>query len=258
VHGAPGAIDADANGSSYNFNALWNKYSSQLVFINNLLDAGALVLIMGCNVASSDVGAAFLTQLSSQVFKSHKVVGFKTVGVTLRQFRQGEQCSEPGMRDTPYDNPSNPLPVGTPGLDFEREKELLSLPWASETSPHVKIAQNGAIIFGAEPAVPTTDYSADAYLPGTWSVESGAWKGYYIFAKRLDCYWMDAAGTIRHHGQWYFPPGTGSVAWRFDEEGPDWNSRPEYEVLLPLQTIVPGNKTLKAAPYGSFRMIKQF
>jgi hypothetical protein len=51
---------------------------------------------------------------------------------------------------------------------------------------------------------------------------------------------------------------TGSVAWRFDEEAPNWMSRPEYEVLLPLKTIVKGNKTLKGAPYGSFTMVKQY
>jgi hypothetical protein len=256
VHGNPGVIDANSSGTSYGFWDLWNKYSSQIVFIRIQLAPLAPVLIMGCQVAAGDIGAQFLCDMSKTAFPGHKVVGFTTIGETLRQFRAGEQCSEPGMRDTPYDTPSE----GIPELKLAREKEVFTLPWASETSPHAKIALDGVIIGGAEPPVPATDYGADTYLPGTWGVVSGPWKGEYGFARpnprERKCWWREYDSGILHYGNWFYPEGGGTVAWQFDEEGRDWNSRPLYEVPVPLSSFVRGNKTLRGTPYGSFTMSK--
>jgi hypothetical protein len=252
LHGSPGRIDVDSVGTeagSYDFKRLWERKSSQLLQINGLLGSGAVVLIMGCNSARGEEGAALLKQLSSEVFKNHKVVGFTTVGMTLRQFRHGEFCSEPGMRDSDYENSS----VDMPRLQEQREKEVLALPWASETSPHAKIALNGVIISGAEPPVPTTDYNPDVYLPGTWSVEIGPWKGYFVFSNKRTVFWMEETLGFRHPGKWSVYDG--GLYWSFDDDPRDWKR--DWEVILPLKSSVSGNVTIKGVPHGFFKMLKQ-
>jgi hypothetical protein len=252
VHGSPGKFDADSVGTeagSYDFKRLWQRYSSQLLQINGLLGSGAVVLIMGCNAARGEEGAALLKELSSEVFKNHKVVGFTTVGVTLRQYRHGEYCSDPGMRDSDYDNSS----VNMPSLQEQREEKVLTLPWASENSPHAKIALNGAIIHGEEPPPPTADYNPDVYLPGTWRVEIGPWKGYFVFSKQRGVFWTDETPAFRHPGKWRVYDG--GLYWSFDDDPRDWKR--DWEVILPLKSSVSGNVTIKRAPHGFFKMFKQ-
>ena len=248
VHGDPGKIDADGTGAVYDFDALWRKYSSAIRTINNALSPGASVLIMGCNVARGDAGAKFLMDASSTAFPGHQVVGFTTIGETMRQFRSGGQCSEPGMRDTPYESPSE----GSSAMKAEREKELLTLPWASETSPHAKIALNGKIIKGAEQSVAAVDYSVDKYLPGSWSVAIGGWNGYFVFGANHTVYWT-AAGTGRHGGKW---SAVGNrVTWSFDDDAKDFKR--DFQVATPLKTTIDGTVTIKSRNSGFFVMSKQ-
>src|SRR5216683_265918 len=248
VHGSPGAIDADSTSKMYNFTQLWNRYSSQLVFINHMLVAGAPVLIMGCQVAAGDDGAAFLSDMSQHAFPGHKVVGFTTIGESLRQYRRGEYCTEAGMRDTPYDTPSE----GKPLIKAQREKEVLTLPWASETSPHAKVALAGKIIAGAEQPVAPVDTSFESYLPGTWSVTIGSWNGYFVFKRDRTVFWTDDSQRP-HKGQW----GTmaGSIDWSFSDDPPGWIRN--FEVLTPLKSNLNGTITINDNPHGFFTMSKQ-
>jgi hypothetical protein len=253
LHGSPGKIDALSGGteaSMFDFTQLWNRYSSPLVFINRLLAAGAPVLIMGCNVAKGKEGEEFLSELSARAFKGHKVVGFSTIGETLGQFRSGGSCTEPGMRDSPYDNSS----AGQPTVQAQREKEYLSLPWANETSPHAKVALDGKIISGAETPPPATNYSFDSYLPGTWSVSIGDWQGYFVFQADGNSFWIDQANPGRRHaGKWYTMAG--SVDWSFSDDAPGWKRT--FEVLTPLKSTLNGNITIDGRPHGFFTMSKQ-
>jgi len=253
LHGSPGEIDADSvgtGGAMYDFKKLWNRYSSQLVSINQMLAPGATVLIMGCNVAKGDEGAAFLTALSKDAFPNHKVVGFTTIGETLGQFRRGEYCTEPGMRDTPYDNPSE----GQLLVKAQREKEYLKLPWASEFSPHTKVALNAKIIAGAEPSVPPLDYSFQNYLPGTWSVTIGPWDGYFVFQSGGTIYWTDKIPSRRHQGMWWTMAG--SIDWSFSDDAHGWKRT--FEILTPLKSTVNGKITIDGREHGFFTMSKQY
>lgn len=251
VHGSPGKIDADSVGTvadSYDFPSLVKRYGTSLTAINNLLAAGAPVLIMGCNVAKGDVGASFISDMSKTAFPGHKVVAFTTIGETLRQYRSGGGCSEPGMRDTPYDNDSE----GMPKVQEEREKEVLTLPWASENSPHAKVALNGQIIAGAEQSTPSTDMSPQAYLPGTWNVTIGGWNGYFIFTRDGTAYWTNAEGGSRHKGTWITTAG--AVDWSFADDPDGWVRT--FEVLTPLKTNLNGTVTVRGVPHGTFAMSK--
>ena len=252
LHGMPGKIDADSVGtepSMFDFASLQSRYSSQLVAINSMLSNDAPVLIMGCNVAKGVDGDKFLTEMSDKSFKGHKVVGFTTIGETLRQFRSGGFCSEPGMRDSPYDNPS----AGMPKIQAEREKEVLNLPWASETSPHAKVALNGKIVSGAETPVAATNYSTQSYLPGTWSVKIGNWEGYFMFKADGTAEWTEIVATRRHQGKWKVS-GV-SVEWSFSDDTPGWTRT--FAVTTPLKSNLDGKITINGNPHGFFQMFKQ-
>jgi hypothetical protein len=91
LHGAPGKIDANGTAGQekdfYDSTKLFNEYKVQLESINAVLDAGAVVLIMGCMVGRGKLGEDFLSELSRWAFRGHKVVGFWGIGETLRQAR---------------------------------------------------------------------------------------------------------------------------------------------------------------------------
>lgn len=252
LHGMPGKIDADSKGTEagmYDFDQLWNRYSSPLTLINLMLSSGAAVLIMGCNVAKGDEGAAFISALSKTAFPDHNVVGFTTIGETLRQFRSGDSCTEPGMRDTNYDNPSQGMP-----FQNERESEVLTLPWASESSPHSKIALNGKIVVDKDLKVAPVDYFFQAYLPGTWMATIGSWSGYFVFHKDGTIFWSELDSSQRHNGKWWTMAG--SVEWSFSDDNPGWKRN--FQVLTPLKTALNGNIIIKGVNHGSFSMSKQF
>lgn len=259
VHGSPGEIDADGNKSAYGFDRLWDRYSSQLVFMNVLLNAGAPVLIMGCNVAKGIVGATFLMDLSRKAFPARDVTAFTTVGETLRQFRRGEGCTEPGMRDTPYENNS----FGMPEVQKAREKEVLTLPWASEYSPHALVARDGKLVkLGGKTlsederqtllTPPQSDFSMDNYLPGTWNASAGCWKGYFVFKKDKSAYWMTELQGPIHRGKWWTSPG--SIVWEFEDDPRGWKRR--IEMYTPLKSTMTASVTINGKNHGAFSMSK--
>jgi hypothetical protein len=186
--------------------------------------------------------------MSKTAFPGHKVVGFKTIGETLRQYRRGESCTEPGMRDTPYDTPSE----GFPEIKAQREKDVLTLPWASEDSPNAKVALNGTITKGAEQPVAQTDLSFQSYLPGTWNVTIGSWNGYFVFSSNNTVYWFTDESRVPHYGKW----GTmaGSIDWSFSDDPPGWVR--DFQVLTPLKSSLNGTITIKGVPHGFFTMSK--
>jgi hypothetical protein len=249
LHGSPGAVDADSNNQLYHFDDLIQTYRSQLESMNGMLEGGAAFLIMGCNVAAGPAGDSFLTQLSGK-FPGHRVVGITTIGETMRQTRSGGGCSEAGMKDTPYDSPS----TGMPTVKDDREKEFLTLPWASEDSPHAKVALNGKIIrTPPEAPVTKTDYSVTTYLPGTWSATIGGWNGYFVFEAGETVSWFDES-MRRHPGTWWV--AADSVQWSFDDEDPNWR-RIFTVASTGLKTTVIGAITIKGVSHGAFTLSKQ-
>jgi Domain of unknown function (DUF4347) len=248
VHGLPGEIDIDGDGKSWDFNKLWTTYSSQLVHLRMQMSGSAIVLIMGCQVAAGDKGATFLKDMSKKAFPGLKVVGFTTIGETMKQYRNGGSCTEPGMRDTTYDTPSE----GMPAVKLAREKEVLLLPWASENSPHAKVAFNGEIVSGAETPVAQTDTSLDAYLPGSWLAAIGPWSGYFVFGKDRSVFWMDDS-MRRHYGRWYAMDG--GLYWSFSDDPKGWVRT--FEAILPMAATMSGNITVGGRASGLFTMSKQ-
>jgi len=217
--------------------------------IRGFLSPSATVLLMACNCGAGDAGTDFLKQLSL-IFSGCTVVGFKTVGFQFSQYRRGESCANPGLRDTDEDHPAVDERMETQRYG---EGKYLLLPWASETSPHAKVARNGAIVAGADPATAPTDLSPDAYLPGTWSVTIGDWRGYFLFGRSHDVIWQDEIPTRRHPGRWWWRDG--SVYWSFDDDTPGWQR--VFEVAGPLASTVKGNATIKGVSHGFFTMSKQ-
>jgi hypothetical protein len=249
VHGAPGAIVADSDNKTFTFEDLWQKYRSQLDSINKMLEGGASLLIMGCNVGAGSAGDSFLIHLSEK-FPGHKVAGVTTIGETMRQTRSAGGCSEPGMKDSPYDSPSTNMP----NLQNEREKEFLTLPWASEDSPHAKVALNGAIIRRPpEAVIATTNYSVVTYLPGTWTATIGDWNGYFVFEAGETCYWFDEK-MQKHSGTWWV--SSDSVQWSFDDDAPGWK-RVFTVNATGLKTTLNGAATIKGISHGVFVISKQ-
>ncbi|HEY3743010.1 MAG TPA: DUF4347 domain-containing protein [Bryobacteraceae bacterium] len=248
LHGAPGVIDALSDGSGMDFAKLWARFSNELTSINQKLSAGAIVLIMGCNVALGKEGDNFLTQLSDKAFRGHKVVGFTTIGETMRQYRRGESCSEAGMRDSPYGSPSENQPT----VQAEREKEVLTLPWASESSPHAKIALDRKIVLTHETPIPSQDYSPNNYLPGTWSVSIGSWQGYFIFTGDSHVKWSAQTKT-NGGGNW--SADSNGVTWTFVDDDPKFTRT--FRVTVRLQTTVNGDITISGRNSGFFTMSKQ-
>lgn len=250
LHGAPGKIDANSLGTEdgmLDFTRLVPRYFSPLCLINRTLSSGAIVLFMGCNVGKGDEGSEFLMRVSDQVFNGHKVVGFTTIGETMKQYRSGKGCTEPGMRDTPYDNPSQ----GMPTVKLDREQEALTLPWASEESPHAKVALNGKIIKAPTEASPSADYSPDAYLPGTWTVTIGSWNGYFVFQRDHTVYWTDETPTTTHPGKWFLYDG--GIEWSFSDDSPQFRRR--FTVAANSPQPLAGN--IVGGGGGVFKMYKQ-
>jgi hypothetical protein len=261
LHGAPGRIDADSKGTNYDtaydFDKLWKVYRQQMQQINGALEGNAMVLIMGCNVAAGDEGKQFLEKLSSQAFPNHPVVGFTTIGITARQYRNGGSCSEPGMRDSPYETPSEYLPEKD---KTEREKEAMTLPWASEQSPHAAVALNGKITRrpAGDAATPQTDYSPENYIVGLWLARIGNWEGHFTFRKDHTCSWKSlapaASGANSDVGTWKVVGGR--VEWQFqNDKKNNYNRQRIFRVEPPMQVNMKG--VIVGEDTGLFDMAKQ-
>jgi hypothetical protein len=125
------------------------NFGKVLDFLNNVMTQDGMVLLQGCLAGKSLGGTSLLNRLSTEL-RPRKIVAFSTVGYqsTEKQKRDGEQCREPGARDTPYFSNSND--------EYNRYfkdgqwNDLNQLPWQSETSTHAKVSQNGTVIRGAE------------------------------------------------------------------------------------------------------------
>ena len=104
----------------------------------------AVILFVGCKAAVGESGTQLLLALS-RLWQNRMVVAFGSLGYVAggETRRRGEQCSEPGMRDTGKMNP------GEAEDDIGMWSDLKKWPWASESSPSAKVALNDRIILGA-------------------------------------------------------------------------------------------------------------
>lgn len=155
AHGESGEISINGNHNPVKLSVLTFPSDPDIVAdlaaIRDVTDPTATILFVGCRAGHSLGGTALLTALSS-FMPGRKIVAFSTIGYSNggAQARHGSGgVTEPGMRDTEYAFPSS----------SEQEegarygpiwKDLNALPWASEFSPHAKVALNGEIIRGAE------------------------------------------------------------------------------------------------------------
>lgn len=247
VHGGPGEIDADGDGQFYDLTKLVNKKSSPLASINLLLEPGATILFMSCNLGAGEAGSIFLADLSKSVFPRKQIVGFTTIGSTMQQFRSGEACTEPGMRDSPYDHSSQ----YDPKEKAAREINNITLPWASEESAHAKVALNGEIIKNRDPVIPVPSNYDN--LLGTWSVEIGDWTGYFVFSDPHKVFWSEKNSSPRHPGKWWSMAG--SFSWSFDDDAYGWKRT--FGVLTPIKSPLKGSITIGYRNSGLFTMYKQ-
>jgi hypothetical protein len=255
-HGAPGFFDLDGSGAVLmtqndrflSVATMGNKYNSYLASIKLQLAADATVLFMGCNLGKGPEGSNFLQTLSETLFRGLLVVAFTTIGVSMRQYRAGESCTNPGMRDTPFDNPA--------GSSVQEDARyaggaLFQLPWASEFSPHAKTARNGVILKNPDPPISV----GWGYIVGTWDVEIGQWQGVFAFqnqpgSSQGTVYWADNSSPRRHTGSWSY--WGGAISWQFDDDpAPPWKRT--FEVIPPLMSIVNGS----VRPSGFFKMRKR-
>lgn len=267
LHGAPGRIDADSLGpnydTAYDWDRLWKTYQSPLQEINQAIASGAMVLIMGCNVAAGDVGKQFLKNLSTKVFPEHEVVGFSMVGVTAKQYRAGGKCSEPGMRDSNFERTPPDLP---PKEQADRENQYLTLQWASHESPHACVVRNGTITkLPAHEVNIQTDYSLEQYLVGSWLAETvgdnptDRWQGYFVFRADKTCAWQ----TITHVTRGNATGDTGTwkvignkVEWQYTNDRKNNNGRQRiFRLEGPMKTNM--TCAVEGGDSGVFSMTKQ-
>jgi hypothetical protein len=196
------------------------QFQARLMPIAACVEPGAVVLLMGCLAGGGAAGTELLKLLSRSVFPGRKVVAFTTVGVAIRQYRRGEGCSNPGMRDTPHESNAS-----TPDLEEKRYPTdvLLKLPWASEGSPHAKVVQDGKVLKDPD-AVPTKG-ARDLCIP--WFVEidglrgptdTPAWTGVFSFTNDGKVFWAANMGAPRHYGRWR--SADGKITWEFDDDAP--------------------------------------
>lgn len=148
VHGTAGKVYFEGQKKKQSALTAANiqEYHEHLHDIGLSTRENATILIVGCLAGQGWEGRELLIKLS-RVWPGRKVVAFTTVGYVAgaEQLRTGETCTEPGMRDTDSTSPA---------LTWQQQQELYGpiwndlakLPWASETSPHAKVAMDGMII----------------------------------------------------------------------------------------------------------------
>jgi Domain of unknown function (DUF4347) len=233
--------------------------------------SGGTILFVGCQMASGKAGSEVLERLSNDLFPQRRVVAFTTIGfdasgpdtqqrLTGSRSPFDDVCTEPGSRDTPFDNPGEGRDRGryfTPNPSSGKSlwEDLDAMPWASESSKHAKTALNGKIIKGADldPKTEATDFGAAAYLPGTWSVSIGNWQGYFGFSKDGTCYWAEQAPVKRFPGKWS-ADATGA-RWAYPSDAP--NFARTFTIKVPLKSTVNGEVLVKGRNSGFFVMSKQ-
>jgi hypothetical protein len=149
AHGLPGRIYFGGRGQKALDETNIDDFAADLEAIGRSLDSRASVLVMGCLAGAGKPGTKLLERLSGHYWPGRTVVAFATIGFVSGgdMLRRGEFCAEPGMRDT--DNRSPALSWAQQQADYGPIwKDLKRLPWASETSPHAKVAVDGRVVRG--------------------------------------------------------------------------------------------------------------
>lgn len=107
-------------------------------------DTGSLILFFGCVAGKGERGTQLLVKLS-QLWPGRSVVGFTTLGDRHpgeMGRKGGSDCELQGMRDTDAFGDDFGSNMSQSELD-NLWNDLAKMPWASETSPHAKVALNG-------------------------------------------------------------------------------------------------------------------
>jgi hypothetical protein len=164
AHGLPGrvylggkpaedqVVDPKAEGQALSVQNL-NSMAADLIRIYNATAPNSTIFLMSCLAGRGPEGTELLKALSQLYWPDRRIVAFTTVGYQARSrmWRDNEDCPEPGMRDTKDIYQS--APGSQAELDRINDWNNLNdvafepgMPWASDTSPGAKIAQNGQII----------------------------------------------------------------------------------------------------------------
>jgi hypothetical protein len=151
AHGEPGKVYVNGLSQPPLSIETMQQFEAILTLLRPCLTDDAVVVFAGCLAGQGEHGDELLKEVSRRL-PGRQVVAFETIGYApggKTQTRVGDDCTEPGMRDT--DAPGG---GGTGGkVQFEREtrwgqawNNLEALPWASEFSTHAVVARGGHII----------------------------------------------------------------------------------------------------------------
>lgn len=116
--------------------------------IGAMLEPGAPLLLLGCQVGQTQTGANLLIALS-MLLKGHPVTGLTTIGYAGGGGSKRGPCSEAGMRDTNFLSPSR-SPKEEDARVAKYWGDLKAWPWAFEASPNAKTMLNGELIHNPE------------------------------------------------------------------------------------------------------------
>lgn len=160
AHGDSGVVDIDCHSqinqgvipaSAYydvlNVATIHGKYAPQMKELDRLLvkDHGVL-FFAGCRTGAGVSGSEFLMEVS-KMLPGRDIIAMTTITITIPgrvkwSMSGGGVCCQPGTRDTSFIVPQDD---SVPGQDWF---DLTKYPWASNASPHAKVARDGAIIGG--------------------------------------------------------------------------------------------------------------
>jgi hypothetical protein len=130
---------------------LTSTFAGVLLFLNRVMTSDGVLFFHGCLSGKGLGGTTLLTRLSFAL-PGRKIVGFSTLGYTSveKQRRSTDVCREPGVRDTDdFSEAWSEAEIYNRYFKSGDWDDLSKLPWQSETSPHAKVALNGAIIRGS-------------------------------------------------------------------------------------------------------------
>ena len=159
AHGYPGEFYINSKkGTPLKGDNVTAVHNIDLTTVRQWLTPNATLLLVGC-LAGKGLGGTALVEKLSDFLKGRTVVAFSTVGyigslqirnAASRDWDQGV-CTEPGARYT-----DEFINSGSEQEEIDRYfkngkwENLSALPWASENSPHAKLAMNGKVIRGQE------------------------------------------------------------------------------------------------------------
>jgi hypothetical protein len=131
-----------------------NDFAPILARLLRVTTDDATVLFMGCLAGKSNGGTDLLTRVST-VLRGRTIVGYATIGYAAETSQRvpGTGNTYPGMRDsneTEHSSSQDEEFRRYHGSDNVIWNDLTNLPWASETSPHAKVAKAGQILRGSQ------------------------------------------------------------------------------------------------------------